>query len=326
MTGFIKKFTPNRVKKAIKKILGIESKDKEISKQKKEISELKYQIEYFKHHFDIQQMKPATGYLREFQLKELSFTQEVLKMLEPHNIKPFLDGGALLGACRHGGFIPWDDDIDLCLIRKDFDKLVEVAKKNFVWIDSTKKDCFSAKFYDLSIKANPGKYVFILTPFCLHLFKGTCLRDSSNLEFFPLDYIREDITEKQYLLYREKICNFVHEDHTWKEKFDFYQEVLANNDIYSSEPTSRVAPGLGSWDLTEYKFHGFRKHDDIFPLQAITFEGVDLPGPNKPKEILNMQFGQNWMQFPSDVGIPHTLQEQNIYLKTIGTPIDYSEF
>ena len=198
MNGIVNKLIPNSTKKTLKKLYAIIFRDKvKIKEQNEEIKTLKYQIEYLKHHFDITQMKPATGYLREFQLRELDFTQHILSLLEPYGITPFLDGGALLGACRHGGFIPWDDDIDLSVTRDQFNRLIDIAKKDFVWVDSTKKNCFSAKFYDMAIRENPGKYVFILTPFCLPLFQGTSLRNSMNLEFFPNDYVREEVTGEE---------------------------------------------------------------------------------------------------------------------------------
>ena len=327
MSGGIKKFFPKPAKKAFKKIFKGFYKDKqEIDRLNKEIDALKYQVEYLKHHCDITQLKPATGYLREFQLRELAWTQSVLKMLEPYGIKPFLDGGMLLGACRHKGFIPWDDDVDLSVTRKEFNKLIEIAKKDFVWIDSTKKDCFSAKFYDMSIRANPDKCVFILTPFCLHLFKGTCLKDAVNVEFFPNDYVKDGVTEEQYIAYREKICNFVHSDRSWKEKFEFYEKELKDNEVYSQEPTSRITPGIGNWAFTEFRFRGFWDCSALYPIKPIIFENQELPGPNNPQALLDVTYGKNWMQFPNDVGTPHTLEEQNIYLKSIGDPIDYSEF
>jgi lipopolysaccharide cholinephosphotransferase len=327
MISIIKKILPEPVKNVCKKIRDVIFKNKiEIKRLNKEIDSLKLQIEFFKHHFDITQVKPATGYLREFQLKELAFTQEIIKMLESYGIKPFLNGGALLGACRHKGFIPWDDDIDLSVTRDEFNQLIEIAKKNFVWIDSTKKNCYSAKFYDMSIQAHPDKFVFILTPYCLHLFKGTNLKNSLNLEFFPNDYVREDVTEEQYLAYRQKICDFVQSKHTWKEKFEFYERELKNNDIYSKEPTSRMTPGIGNWDLTEFKFRGFWKTSSLYPLKGIAFENAILPSPQDPISVLEISYGKNWMQFPDDVGIPHTLEEQNIYYEAIGEPMDFSGF
>ena len=143
MSGIVTKFIPKPAKKSLKSLYAIIFRNKtRIKEQNKEIRALKYQLEYLKRHFDITQMKPATGYLREFQLKELDFAQHILSLLKPYGITPFLDGGALLGACRHGGFVPWDDDIDLSVTRDQFNMLTDIAQKDFVWIDSTKKKLF----------------------------------------------------------------------------------------------------------------------------------------------------------------------------------------
>ncbi len=67
--------------------------------------------------------------LRDCQLKQLSILEEIDKICKINNIEYWLDGGTLLGAVRHGGFIPWDDDIDIAMTQKDLLRFIEVAPK-----------------------------------------------------------------------------------------------------------------------------------------------------------------------------------------------------
>ena len=70
--------------------------------------------------------------MKEIWAVELDLLSELDRVCTKYNLKYFASGGTLLGAIRHHGFIPWDDDIDLAMARKDYEKLCEVAPKEFV--------------------------------------------------------------------------------------------------------------------------------------------------------------------------------------------------
>lgn len=74
-------------------------------------------------------MKEEYLSLREIQLEELIILKKVTKYIKSKNLKYFLAGGTLLGAIRHKGFIPWDDDVDICMQRPDYDKFLQYIKE-----------------------------------------------------------------------------------------------------------------------------------------------------------------------------------------------------
>lgn len=82
--------------------------------------------------------------IKEIQKIELAILRHIDKICRENGLRYFLCGGTLLGAVRHKGFIPWDDDIDISMPRPDYDKLMEILKANdkYFTITTTQEDCY----------------------------------------------------------------------------------------------------------------------------------------------------------------------------------------
>lgn len=67
--------------------------------------------------------------LREIQLNEMDALCLLYEVCEKNGLRLYISGGTLLGAVRHKGFIPWDDDVDVCMPRSDYNELIGLSKK-----------------------------------------------------------------------------------------------------------------------------------------------------------------------------------------------------
>lgn len=72
--------------------------------------------------------------LRKLQLVQLDILNVIDDFCVKNNIKYSIAYGTILGAVRHGGFIPWDDDLDICMLREDYDKFIELWKDSDEYI------------------------------------------------------------------------------------------------------------------------------------------------------------------------------------------------
>ena len=108
------------IKQGVLKSLGLEQ-------QKEEIDSLYY---FLNSYCDISALPPTKNEnLRNLQLGILELLKIFDKLCKKHNLTYFLDAGNLLGAYRHKGFIPWDDDMDVAMPREDYDKVVPLLKE-----------------------------------------------------------------------------------------------------------------------------------------------------------------------------------------------------
>ena len=86
-----------------------------------------------------ERFNPDGSMLRKQQLRMLEILLYIDKVCKENNINYWLSSGTLLGAVRHGGFIPWDDDLDIEMMREDYDRFQKVFSNNEDYVLQTYK-------------------------------------------------------------------------------------------------------------------------------------------------------------------------------------------
>ncbi|MBO5948523.1 LicD family protein [bacterium] len=252
--------------------------------------EMQFQKKLIIDNIDITKLKPITGELRKDQLLCLNILQRTKKICDTNNLKYWLDSGTLLGAFRHKGFIPWDDDIDLCMLREDYNKILPLLKEEF------KND---NNFY-LREKA----------------FKSSCFQirirhkeKNVGLDIFPVDFYtkskltdqeKKDITNKikkaTKILkkkYKNKKINNEKIIEEKKEMLNIQNKIVLNNQKVNCENPALFFGIDFPSDAKELVF----ENNIVFPLKEIEFEGKIYLAPNNTEAYLK-NFYSNYMEYP----------------------------
>lgn len=248
-------------------------------------------------------------------------TMEVAEILDnicrQNNIKYFADWGTLLGAVRHKGFIPWDDDMDFSLLRADYNRLIQVLPsalpEGFVMAGmySTSERLQDAcDVSQIRIIADEEYWDFpnYLTRF--HAFPYPRI----GIDIFPLDFISDDaeFTQIQSELIYESLDLLTNWEHKRQDMDAFNRQLTSLEELCNitlkrdntlknqlwklNDRLCALATEEESSNVTNYSAFflekNYRLHKSWFD-QAIPlpFEHITLPAPNSFHEVLTAEFG-----------------------------------
>ena len=236
--------------------------------------------------------------LRKVQLRILEIMVEIDKICRKHDIKYWLDGGTLLGAVRHGGFIPWDDDLDICMMQDDYKKFIEIAPKElpkqlFLQLPQTDP---SYKFNLCKVRDKNSLFISKHDDFTKEYAKGIYV---DIFEVVPYPKLSKK-TLKPLMYWMAKTSFFCKTKHDVTLKniaasitFPILNVILqAVWSIYNLKPKTKI--GKSQF----YNTYGvYYEPDDIFPITDIDFEGRLFMAPSNPDGLLSSIFG-DYMSIP----------------------------
>lgn len=125
---------------------------------------------------------------------QIEVLEAVSAVCEKYNIQYFADAGTLLGAVRHNGFIPWDDDLDICMRREEYERFIKVAKKElpegYVVLNIHEEP----EYDELFTRIVNGRQINFDKG---HLEKFHGFPYATGIDIFPLDYIAPSEAEEK---------------------------------------------------------------------------------------------------------------------------------
>ena len=215
---------------------------------------------------------PEGSLLRRHQMVMLEMVKELDRICKKHDIPYFLYGGTLLGAFRHNGFIPWDDDLDVAMLRSDYKRLAKVLPDELpehiaFQNNDTDKNYFSfiAKLRDRRSYLEEEEFDSV--------FKERGIF----IDIFPLDHL---LPWTQRLRLQSLAYNVFRKGNGSESAMKKVRALTWFN-RHISYPLLRGLSHLSGTKalMCDYgiPFHKIYDLKDVFPLKTHDFEGVQLP-------------------------------------------------
>ena len=245
-----------------------------------------------------ERFNPEGSMLRRQQRRMLEILLEVDKICKKHDIPYWLSSGTLIGAMRHDGFIPWDDDLDIEMMRSDYLRLMKVLPKELPeWLtlqnDETDKNYF---YFYAKVRDRCSRMLE------QNGYDRLWKEQGIYIDIFPME---------QHPIWLHKLTekSVGHMYKIWRTSTDDGKAIRQVRRIFDLN-NRLLFPCLRTFllPLTSFlsplitsgmgiPFHNPRYKDEIFPLTTHVFEGHQLPVPRDADAHLRHIFG-DYMQLP----------------------------
>lgn len=277
--------------------------------------------------------------MNDLQKVQLEILKEFDRVCKKNNLKYFLTGGNLIGAVRHKGFIPWDDDIDIEMPRPDYDKLIKL------------KDEFTHPYFLQTYQTDPNfPYNFMKirnsnTTYIENYFCHHKINHGVWIDIFPLDGVSKKVVEKPTFSMKFKIWSIWMRYYlvylsTLKRKIrkeSFFSDIFYNL-VYVLTFWVSINHWMSKWidhTMKKVKYQDAKMVCNLFSVyhaksilkkeyyQDTTFlpyEGEMFMAPKGYHEILTKTYG-DYMKLP-----PKEKQVGHHYHSGFSLTIPYGEF
>lgn len=274
---------------------------------------------------------------------QLEVLEDVDKVCRRHRITYYADAGTLLGAVRHQGFIPWDDDLDICMMRKDYNRFIAVAEKELPEGYCIRNIHTDDSYTEMFTRVINSRQINFQTDF-LSKFHGCPY--GMGIDVFVMDYIPSETKEKDFLSLIlksidemleaalsgemagealvqqirliENILNVkINPERSWINQVLLLEEKLFS--MYSAEEAEEITM-MPLWIKNEeYKWPKLWYDSD--KIERIPFENAMVPVPTMHDAALEKKYG-NYMQSVKEAGThdyPLFRKQEEALIEKIGS-------
>lgn len=248
--------------------------------------------------------------LRRLQMIQLDLLKEIDRVCKKNDIRYCIIAGTALGATRHGGYIPWDDDADVAMLREEYDKFVEVC---FNELDES-KFYFQDNEHTKGYRWGYGKLRRKNTKFIRLNQENMPYKSGVFIDVFPLDYVpKNKLVRKFHNLQCTIVRKFMwseigknSEQNPIKKLIYKFMSIKSEKNVYKLYEKLKINSNKKKTDMVRILtfptpnngHYGYyeRWYTD---LKDIEFEGVMLPAARELEQYLTFKFG-DFMTLPPE--------------------------